>query len=266
MPTSFNTNNYKLGSGRLYVQLRGETGLLNLGHIESAPFEAQNETLDHFSGSRDGQRVKDRTEQTLRSYVVNPVVHEINPDTLKLFFQSGARANLTQTGGTDESEDFDVTTATLGFGYRLAKRLVSGVSVMVGTDEMEEADEEDEGDYMVDYRAGIITVLAGGNITNGDTITVTYDSETISGDANTQTFNVGTTVGLQKLSRVIWIAHNSDGTVFEYDHNKATIAPQGAFDPTNTDWTSMSFSIEILNNKSNVNPFGTFRLYAPAAV
>ena len=236
-----NSDNYLVGGARLYVQRKGTTGLINCGNIVSPAFASSIQTLDHYT-SYSGQRFRDKQVVTQRDISFNCQLDEFNPDNLALFF------------GANDIEDYEQAASASGTA---SVTLVEGRAVSVGKEMISEvtiASLVEDVDFSVDYELGLVTALKS---TAAGAKTVSFTAAAIDG----KQFGLATESGIYEVNKIKIAVVGSDGKVVAYDHNKATVTPNGDLSIGDTDWSNMSFSVALLNNGSRERPFGTKRTF-----
>ena len=92
-------------------------------------------------------------------------------------------------------------------------------------------------DYRVNYRIGLLEILASGGIVDGDVLKVTYDSNAISG----YTIN-GSVQPTIKAKLMLDGKNFADGKAVIVRVDEAVLTPGGEVDFLATDWTTMELS------------------------
>ena len=96
-------------------------------------------------------------------------------------------------------------------------------------------------DYAIDLAEGFIEILAGGAVTSGATIRVTYDVA-----AQTQERVVSGSQLIQGALR--FRSRNGVGKQRNFYMPKVTLRPNGEFSLKGEEWQNMSFNVEVLQN------------------
>ncbi|MBH0113266.1 hypothetical protein I5E68_09940 [Novosphingobium sp. YJ-S2-02] len=113
-------------------------------------------------------------------------------------------------------------------------------------------------DYLVNEDLGIITVLDGGGIATGDSITVTYDREAKAIEQVTS--------GTEPIKGALrYIADNPQGQNFDYFMPYVKMSPNGDFAlKAEQDWQQLPFTVEILKRTNVEAMYLNGRAYTPA--
>lgn len=251
------SNNYTLGRGELHFgQFRPGTqvprGERYLGNSPELGFTAEQETLDHYNSDR-GVRIKDESVILQLDYAGSFITDNISPENLAMFFL-GEAMKLTTTAMTGEQNEF--TDVEQGMSYQLGTstaspsgvRDVENVTVgahVAGTD------------YVVDEALGRITILEGGGIADGETITVTYDVR-----ASTRERVISKSDTIEGSLR--FLAFNPTGKNNDYFMPWVKITPSGDFQLKGDEWQQLPFDLEILKKGSLESIYMDGRAYQPS--
>lgn len=241
------SENYTLGRGELHfsrfkpgTQI-GE-GYRYLGNSPEFALTLETETLDHFNSDR-GIREKDKSITLEVSRSGNIVLDEIDEDNLAYYFFSAAgKETVTQAGGTVTG--FAIADVIPGRSYQLGedasdavgdvKISTTGLSVKKGATVFDILD-----DYLVDYERGILTIVEGGAIVDGDEITVDYTTLAASYDRVIS--------GSEKVEGSLkYITRNATGPDRVINMPYVTLAPNGDYNLKGDDWQQIPFTVEVL--------------------
>lgn len=170
------------------------------------------------------------------------------------FFIGGDVATVTQTGGSVTDEAIAVKQ---GLSYRLGRsastptgvRAVSAVDIQDDTDTTTYVEGTD---YELDAAKARIKIIAGGGISDDDTIHVDYTEASNS----RQQVSAGQTV--TRFGRLTSDADNNEGANLDFEAPYASITPEGEL-PVITEATevvSINFEVEILEHVNTAFGYG----------
>lgn len=240
-----NLGNQTLGRGKVYVStfLPGThtpAGWRYVGNTTAFNLSVNQEKLDHFSSDA-GIRVKDKSVVLQVDVTGNLVLDDINNENLGLFFL-GSQSIVAQTSASGQTESF--AGVKQGYIYKLGitalnptgVRTISNVVVSVsgspktlGTD------------YTFDAARGYVTIVEGGTIADGATISVTYDR----GAVNRKQFISGTT----QIEGAIWFeSFNPQGEKNDFLMPYVRLGPNGDFNLKADEWQQLPLTAEILED------------------
>lgn len=241
------SENYTLGRGELHFS-RFKTGTQigegyrYLGNSPEFALTLETETLDHFNSDR-GIREKDKSITLEVSRSGSIVLDEIDEDNLAYYFFSAAgKETVTQAGGAVTG--FAINDVIPGRSYQLGedatdsvgdvKISTTGLSVKKGATVFDILD-----DYLVDYERGILTIVEGGAIVDGDEITVDYTTLAASYDRVIS--------GSEKVEGSLkYITRNATGPDRVINMPYVTLAPNGDYNLKGDDWQQIPFTVEVL--------------------
>ncbi len=251
MATAPNSTNYRVGGSRIYIKQKCLDGYLDLGNIVNPSVNSTTQLLEHFT-SRRGVRVKDRVEITQQQYDIQFSLDELNVQNLNLVFRGGAITDFIQTAGSVSAGSESVQLVA-DKGVKLANKKISNVVVKSGSTTFVEGV-----DYHLDADIGLITGLScGGALYGGGDVTVDYDYADITG----KQFDVGKQVGQIDLDGVIFVFVDTGGAIDSWESNKATLSVSGNLGISGTDWSSVQFTLSVLDDGTTENPFGTYAMF-----
>lgn len=253
------SNNLVLGRGEVYFDrfienTQTKTGERYLGATPAFSVSAETQELEHYSSER-GLRIKDESVTLQIDYTGSLTIENIDKENLSLFF-FGTTEDAVLAGSTGDVETF---VATPGFFYQLgataakAEGVENVSSVVVSIDPAGTPTPAVLGtDYNVDLALGRIEVIAGGGISAGDTIGVTYNVE-----AQTQERVISGSTLIQGAVR--FISYNGVGGQRNFYMPKVTLRPNGEFALKGEEWQNMAFNMEILQAGNLANVFASGR-------
>lgn len=219
------TTNQTLGRGKIYFKKLGESGFRYLGNTPSFGLTASSETLKHFS-SDEGVRVQDKEIVVQTDYSGSFVTDNINYENLAMLLL-GEASTVAVASSTGTALSF--TDVKQGHVYDLGKRNVSSVVVTGATV---------GDDYTVDAAKGLITIVVGGGIADGDDIAGTFNSAAYSYD---KVVSAGNAVE----GSLMFIANNPEGDDIDYVMPDVKLTPNGEFQIKAEEWQQLSFNLAI---------------------
>lgn len=237
--------NYTLGRGKIYFSRfrpnsQIPTGFRYIGNTPEFSLTIESENLDHFSSDQ-GIREKDDSVPLEVTRTGSLITDHIDPENVALFF-FGSKETLTVTGSTGLTETFDDIQQGQFYQVGVTNSNLPGVQ---GIDPITfEVDGADAGDdYILHADIGMIEIVVGGGITNGSTLTITYDvrghtrARVLSGSAPVE--------GALKF-----VAHNPKGENFDYHMPWIKVTPNGDYALKGDEWQQIPFNLEALKPAS----------------
>ena len=241
--------NYTLGRGELYFNkfapgTQSGIGERYFGNTPEVNTSVESENLDHFNSDR-GVREKDASVVLQTNRTGSFTTDHISPENIALFYFGSVEA-LTQTAATGETEDFVVEP---GYFYQLGETQANPTGVRKVTNVVVTDDATPTPnaltlgtDYLVNLELGRIEILAGGSVSSGDTIKVTYDTEAV-----TREVILSGSTAVEGSLR--YVAQNPVGDQIDYFWPHVKITPNGDFALKGDEWQTIPFSLEILRRQ-----------------
>ncbi len=169
------TKVYTLGRGMLLFKPAGEDGFEDFGNVKDFSLTVKTEKLEHYS-SVSGIKVKDAEIVKSQDFNVSFEIDELRIETLEKF----ALASRTDTNITAGTAVETVNGVKQGFWYKLAHEKIKTTPTPVVTNDAASPITYAEGvDYEIDYEAGAIYIVPGGNITNGTNLKIDYSYDAL---------------------------------------------------------------------------------------
>ncbi len=170
------TRVYTLGRGMLLFKPAGETGFEDFGNVKDFSLTVKTEKLEHYS-TASGIKVKDAEIVKSQEFNVSFEIDELRIETLEKFALA-SRTDVSITAGSVVDEA--VNNVKQGLWYKLAHEKIKRTPAPVVTDDASPPTTYTEGtDYIIDYEAGAIYIVPGGNITNGTNLRIDYSYEAL---------------------------------------------------------------------------------------
>jgi len=237
--------NYTLGRGELYFD--DGSGERYIGNTPEFTLSTATETLEHYNSDK-GLRNRDRNIVTQVTYSGSFTTDHISPENLAMLFM-GTADTLTQSALTGESDVFDSVSPMLWYQLGTSDaapagvRGVSNVSVEgAGATTLTEGS-----DYELDAQLGRLQILPDGNVSDGDSITVTYDV-----DATTRSQVVSGTKQVNGKLRYVSFNPEGAGAQRDYFMPSVTLSANGDFAlKAESDWQAIPFSAEISKTETS---------------
>ena len=245
-----NSKGYTLGKGRVFIDLYPTSEVLGstvgsgerfIGNAPEFAVSITEEGLDHYA-STGGVKVKDDsvTLQVDRSGRI--MVDSINKENLALYFM-GSASSLTQTA--DTGVEYQVT-VNRGVYYQIGRsetnptgdRNISNVVVKKGAGFTTVVTAS--GNYAFDGDSGMLYIEAGSaDIPDGTAIKVEYD---VAASSREQIVSSNDVI----YAALHYVADNPKGANRDVYYPLVKISPDGDYNLISDDWTSMSFTYQVL--------------------
>lgn len=235
-------DNLTIGRGRMLFApflpgTQNPSGERYLGNTPAFSLSADVQKLEHYNSDR---KVKDKDRSAIISsnWKGSLTTDNVDPDNIAMaFFGSAATLSASAvTGQTDtivgvkQGLEYQIgTTVGRPSGARKLTTVVVKVSASaktLGTD------------YTLDADRGRVTIVPGGAITDGATITVEYGIA-----ASTRSQIISGSTPLEGAIR--FLADNADGANLDYFAPWARLTPTGEYALKSDSWLQISFELEI---------------------
>ena len=231
-----------LGKGQVYIDRNMTGGYLPIGNATKfAIAETDADVKERTSRQKDtyGQAL-DRVALP-KPAKITIEMDEIDANNLGIALR-GSVESVTSTGSiTDESHD-----AILGKYIKLAH---SNVSTVVITDSTGNTTYTEGTDYKVRGSVGLIEILSGGSITDGEALLIDYDyNETSSKIKGSQETEVQAALILEGTNQT----NGKDCRVFVY---KARMMPTSDVDFLSSDFTTITLEGTLLKPEDKDEPY-----------
>lgn len=243
------TNEYVLPKGRVWFSrfkegTRIPEGFREIGNAPEFNITIESETLDHFS-SQSGVQEKDAsiTLRTNRSGTLT--TDNVNNDNLALFFL-GTKSTVTVMGETVANEALDGV--ILGMTYQIGRTSANPTGARNITDDatFEVVDAATgavtyvkDTDYTLNAELGLLTILEGGSITEGEDLELNYVT-------TDYTYTQAVSGSDAVEGSIKFIADNATGANRDVELPYVKISPNGDFSLVAEEWMQIPFSIEVL--------------------
>lgn len=253
--------NYTLGRGELHFSpfktgTYTPEGFRYLGITPAFNLTINTSFLDLFNSDHG---VREKVEQVAleTSRTGSLTCIDMDIDNVAAFF-FGSATTVAQTSATAATES--ITAVLQGRSYQVGLsdttptgiHSLSNVSVEVST-----VAKTVDVDYTLNAELGIITIVEGGGIADGDTIDITYDraAKTIA----------QATSGTEPIKGALrYIADNPQGTNYDYYMPYVKMSPNGDFSlKAEQDWQQLPFNVEILKRSTVEAMYLNGRPYTP---
>jgi hypothetical protein len=237
--------NYTLGRGKVFFS-RFKTGTqipMGYRYIGNTPefsLTISSENLDHFS-SDEGIKEKDDSVPLSVSRTGKMTTDNINVDNVAMFF-FGESTPITQAAVA--SADYVAENVLVGMSYRLGVTAqnpvglrgfdLDGLTVKKGTTALVAGT-----DYEFNAETGFLTILEGGDVEDGDDVTV--NGKILS---STQTRVISGSSPVE--GALMYVANNPKGENIDYILPYVKITPDGDYALKGDEWQKIPFNIEAL--------------------
>jgi len=165
------TKVYTLGRGMLFFKPVGENGFQDFGNVKDFSLTVKTEKLEHYS-TASGLKIKDAEIVKMQQFNVSFEIDELQIETLEKFaLASRTDTNITAGSVVDEA----INGVKQGFWYKLAHEKIKRTPAPTITNDATTPATYTEGtDYILDYEAGAIYIVPGGNIADNTNLRVSY--------------------------------------------------------------------------------------------
>lgn len=239
---------YTIPRGKLYFDqftsgTTDATGERYLGHTPEISVGTSVEDIKHYN-SDTAENALDKSVTLRVDRTLKFTLDSIDEDNIAMFLL-GSKSTVTQTSGTVTDESM-TTSAVLDRYYQMGDSTanpsgvkgVTAVSVKAGT-LGSETTKTLTTDYTADLTNGRIYIVAGGAITAGMSVLVTY---TRTANSRVQIISGGTMIE----GAFRHIADNKTGTNRNTFWPQVSLKPDGDFAMKGNDWQKVGFTADIL--------------------
>lgn len=233
---------YKLGRGRVYFRRQGENDYRYIGNTPEFNLTISTENLDHYC-SDGGVKEKDDSIALTTERTGSLITDNIVPENVALFF-FGTASKVTTTAQVGVTEQ--IVGVMKGYSYKIGETAsnptgVFGIDPTTFVLQVGGANKTAGTDYELDAVNGVVTILQGGTINDGDTIDLTYDIL-----ASTRDRVIS---GANPVSgSMMYIEDNPKGKNFTYIMPSVRVSPNGDYALKGEEWQQIPLNIEILKD------------------
>lgn len=250
MSLAAGTQDYTLGKGEVWFApfkpgTQDPDGFRWLGNTTEFNMTFESEKLDHYASYR-GVREKDDSVNLQVNRTGSLITDHISPSNIALFFFGSEDAlTVTQTTVTDEA----IADVHLDRAYQLgssdinpggAKAIIyPGTSGTLFVAKKGATTLTAGTDYELDKDLGMLKILTGGTLVEGDDITVTYTYS-----ASTRRRVISGSASVDGALR--FIGRNPKGSNKDYYLPWVSISPNGDYGLISEEWQTIPFQLEVL--------------------
>ena len=239
-----------LGAGKLFFDrfdANGDpTGERFLGDCTSVEISTSDELRKRYSSSR-ASRPLMKSVNVRRTVEVAITFGEFDRDNVALVLMGSNTTNAV-VASTGESVDF--ANVLQDRSYDLGFRNVSNVAISGSVLDT---------DFAVDAATGRVYIIPGGNIADGDDITVTFDQD---GDVSPVVHGGGSNVIEGKL---VFRGDPSSGPTWDAVFYKVNVTPDGPLSLIGDDWLEGKIKAECLKTEDHEDLYLLTKRTAPPA-
>jgi hypothetical protein len=240
-----------LGSGDLYINRKVDgvsQGLLLIGNATQFEITESSEVKERTSKQRETYGQVLDTVYIKQPTMVKIALDEMNKDNLAMALL-GSVATFSETEGAVVGES--VTVGALGNWVNVSASSLTSDAVTV-KDETDTTTYVEGTDYEVNKRLGMIRPLAGGGISQGDVILVSYTGADVTGSV------ISGAVQPQIEAEIMLDGRNlADGTPMQVMVDRAVMAPTSPVDFLSDDWTTLELEGRALTVEGKTSPYST---------
>lgn len=250
MSLASGVQDYTLGKGEVWFApfkpgTQEPDGFRWLGNVTEFNMTFESEKLDHFASYR-GVREKDDSVNLQVNRTGSMITDHVSPENIALFFFGSTEAlTISQATITDEA----VADVHPGLSYQLgasqsnpggAKAIIfPGTSGTLFAVKKGATTYAAGTDYNLDKDLGMLEIIKGGTITEGDDLTVTY---TVAASTRKRIISGSSSVD----GALKFIGRNPKGTNKDYTLPWVSISPNGDYGLISEEWQTIPFSLEVL--------------------
>lgn len=243
MALGTHSKNYTLGRGEIYFDRFaagtevGE-GLRYFGNTPEFGVTIETEKLDHFNADAGVRELDDSVDLEVTRTGALTADH-IDMETLALFFFG---STSTQVQDTDPVVDEVIGEVKQGRYYQIGATSANPTGVRKVTSVTVDAEAvlvTVTTDYILDADLGLLYIVPGGGIEDGDEVTVSYTPGAYSRD---RVISGSTAVE----GAIKFVAVNPKGDNIDYYLPKVKISPNGDYQMKGEEWQTIPLNIEIL--------------------
>lgn len=243
-------NNLTLGRGELWFAkykpgTRDPEGERYIGNSPEFNATIESETLDHFDSDH-GINEKDESITTQTNRTGSLITDNVSPENIALFFL-GSSSALTIAAASVADEAINGVIPGLTYQLGMTETNPSGARLVDADKPFTVTDDAATDpvtfaagtDYKINHDLGRLEIVAGGAITAGTNLRVTYDTKTGTRDRIIS--------GSEAVSGALrYIAYNPVGSNFDWYMPYVKLSPNGDYNLKGEEWQQIPFSIEIL--------------------
>lgn len=224
LPLNTHTNNYVFGRGQLFLNLYAAgvfEGRRFIGNCPSFNLSVESEIFEHVS-STSGIQTTDLKVTKSTKFSGQIVCDDMQPENMALFLV-GSQATLSQVATPVTNEAIVVNKGRhFQLGLTVSNKVgIRDVTSVVVTDVAGTTTYVLNTDYKLDADSGMIYIISGGAITNGQTIHVDY-TPTAGSRPYIQSGDSGSLQG-----EIFFVSDNANGDNRDVRIPIATISPSG---------------------------------------
>lgn len=224
LPLNTHTNNYVFGRGQLFLNLYAAgvfEGRRFIGNCPSFNLSVESEIFEHVS-STSGIQTTDLKVTKSTKFSGQIVCDDMQPENMALFLV-GSQATLSQVATPVTNEAIVVNKGRhFQLGLTVSNKVgIRDVSSVVVTNVAGSTTYVLNTDYKLDADSGMIYIISGGAITNGQTIHVDY-TPTAGSRPYIQSGDSGSLQG-----EIFFVSDNANGDNRDVRIPLATISPSG---------------------------------------
>lgn len=240
------TTNYLLGRGKVLIS-DDRLAWYDFGNTPSFNYSLTVTTLEH-KNSRDKLKKTDKevtTEITAEGAISLDTVH---PENVKIFLLGDSVVESTQAAAATQSNDAFVANAAQmgqwkyisddesGFGNFTVEENLSNV-VVLSSDEL--TTYVLDVDYHLDARAGMIMILATGNIADDEALRIDYDVGALT------KYKVAAAKVSKIEKHMRFVGNPASGSIIDV-LGFVNLKPEGDFSLIGDDWTAFSVNYKFI--------------------
>ncbi|WKZ15432.1 MAG: hypothetical protein QY317_16170 [Candidatus Jettenia caeni] len=236
---------YLIGGGKLYFNAGGNTGFRDLGNIVNISLTKAIKDLEHYAAAS-GKKLLDKKVVIESKIGLKFKLDEFDKDNLDMIFLGDGAADASYSSGSVVDE------AITGYIDRVFFTAKGGISAVVITNDAGNITYVADTDYkIIDATKGIIEILSGGAISNGQALKVDYSYAAYTANK----IKVGKTFSVDGKARLIFKA--AAGNDITWVINNCNLKTEGDIALESEKWADADFTLDVLADSSDAaQPYG----------
>lgn len=259
MPFPANGDNLLLGRGSVLLDRFSNgaaTGLRFLGNAEAVARSMEDDTLEFRSSTQAARPIlKEVTRERTIEYLIT--LNEYQMENLALSLM-GDLVSSSLTAATASEVEF--LAVQQGRWYDLGRRSVSAVVVEDDTPVTPVVFDVTD-DYTVDAARGLVYIVPGGGIANGENLTITFNAA--AGALKQLRGGIRTTIE----GRFQFLSDNASGPNYRVEAHRVSVTPEGELGLITDEFGNFQLRLKVLDDSANHPdaPLDVIEIFEPAA-
>lgn len=236
---------YLTGGGKIYFEAGGNTGFRDLGNLVNVSLTKAIKDLEHYTAAT-GKKLLDKKIVIESKIGLKFKLDEFDKHNLDMLFLGDGAADASYIAGSVTDEE------VTGYIDRVFFTAKGGISAVVITHTSGTPTYVADTDYkIIDATKGIIKILTGGTITNGQALKVDYAYTAYTASK----VKVGKTFSVDGKARLIFKA--AAGNDITWVINSCNLKTEGDIAFDSEKWADADFLLDVLVDTTDATqPYG----------